>query len=115
MDSQMTVTKEYFEYKKYPDRFPALKRFMTFCMNLKQSVTYHDDPGFIGICIYDTKDHPITKYGKYTMCYDTTAKKALVLGSPDWEIGMSTLSSIIDNFSQKEDEELIDSLGANLG
>jgi hypothetical protein len=49
------------------------------------------------------------------MCYDTTAKKALVLGSPDWEIGMSMLSGIINNFSQKEDEELIDSLGANIG
>ena len=110
----MTVTKEYFEYKKYPEKFPELKRFMSFCDDTKQLVTYHDDPGFIGICLYDQQSHPITKFGKYTMCYDTTAKKFLVLGNSDLDIGMSMLANIVSKFTQKEDEDLIDSLGDGL-
>jgi hypothetical protein len=48
------------------------------------------------------------------MCYDTTAKKYLVLGNSDVENGMSALASIVSKFKQKEDVELIDSLGSGL-
>jgi hypothetical protein len=110
----MTVTKEYLEYKKIPEKFPEIKRFMAFCESTGQPATYHDDPGFIGICLYDLNGHPITKFGEYTMCYDTTAKKYLVLGNSDVENGMSALASIVSKFKQKEDVELIDSLGSGL-
>ena len=110
----MNVAREMFEEDRYPDRFPEFKRLMAFCDANNLRMKFFDEPPFIGIVVHDKNDRPIRRYTEYTMHYHTMYKKVYFLDYEDWDDGMNMLANALNVAEEKEDNDLISSLGANI-
>lgn len=110
----MKVTRALFESRKFPERFPEFKRFMAFCDANKLRMSFYDETPYIGIRVFDSSNEPITRYNQFTIHYNTMDKKIYVLDCEDWDEGMGMLNKALGLSEQKNDEDLISSLGSTI-
>lgn len=110
----MRVARAVFEAKHYHERFPEFKRFMAFCDTNNLHMAFADEPPYIGIRVFNSTDEAITRYRPYTIYYDTLGKKFYIMDCEDLDKGMGLLNQALGLTEQKNDEDLISSLGSTI-
>ena len=111
----MNIARDYFESESYPEQYPSFKRLMAYCDANRVRMSFHEDGGMIGISVYTPDGESITRFGRYTLYFDTTARKMFFLGSEKWEEGMALLTKKLAKAEMSADSDLIDSLGSTIG
>jgi hypothetical protein len=88
---------------------------MAFCDANNLTMSFFDEAPYIGIRVHRPDGRPITRYGKFTIYYSTMDRKVRFLDSEDWDEGMGMLSKTLGDIAQKDDEDIIMSLGSTIG
>jgi hypothetical protein len=110
----MNIARSLFESKGYPERFPEFRRLMAYCDTQGLSMSFHDDPGYLGIRAHWSDGRPIDSDPGYTMYLDTQYMKIFTMGNEDPEIGMRELEERIDSLASENDDDLMLTLGMNV-
>ena len=110
----MRVARALFEAEHYHERFPEFKRFMAFCDANKLQMAFAIEPPYIGIRVFNSNDEVIARYRPYTIYYYTMDKKVYLMDCENWDEGMGMLNKALGLADQKNDEDLISSLGSNI-
>lgn len=114
LDYKMRVARALFESQKYPERFPEFNRFMAFCDANKVRMSFYVETPYIGIRVFNSNDEVIARYRPYTIYYYTMDKKVYLMDCDNWDEGMGMLNEALGLAEQKNDEELISSLGSTI-
>ena len=110
----MRAARALFESRKFPERFPEFKRFMAFCDANKLQMAFAIEPPYIGIRVFNSNDEVIARYRPYTIYYYTMDKKVYLMDCENWDEGMGMFTEAIGLDEQKNDEDLISSLGSTI-
>lgn len=110
----MRLGKNTFENMGYLDRHPEFRKLVAFCESENLIVSYLADIGRVGIGVSTQAGVEIADSSGYTAYYDTGSRGTFLLDKPTWQEGMSELSRRLAELRQKDDINLIDSLGSNL-
>lgn len=87
---------------------------MTFCDANKLQMAFVIEPPYIGIRVFNSNDEVIARYRPYTIYYYTMDKKVYLMDCDNWDEGMGMLNEALGLAEQKNDEELISSLGSTI-
>lgn len=110
----MRVARALFESEHYHERFPEFKRFMAFCDANKLPMAFAIEPPYIGIRVLKSNGEVIARYRPYTIYYYTMDKKIYIMDCENWDEGMGMFTEEIGLDDQKNDEDLISSLGSTI-
>ena len=111
----MNIGRRCFIERHYPDEHTEFRRLMVFCDANQLRMTFHEERGvLIGIKVYDRNNNVITASSRYTLFYSIPDSKIVFLDCNSWDDGLGTLNKVIGITEQKNDEDLISTLGSNI-
>ena len=90
----MRVSRELFEHKNHPEKFPEFKRLMAFCDGNNLQMAFYDETPYIGIRVYTISNDAVGSTA-YTLYYDTMEKKVHFLRYDNWDEGFAELLEIL--------------------
>ena len=90
----MRVSRELFEHKNHPEKFPEFKRLMAFCDGNNLQMAFYDETPYIGIRVYTISNDAVGSTA-YTLYYDTMDKKVHFLRYDNWDEGFAELLEIL--------------------